>query len=113
MEFGAVVYYEVLNMLEKSSKRTCNETALCDRHSARISYFIRIFLVTAILGGVTEYIGSYAQEKLFGTISWDYSHLPFNLNGRTSLLHCTYWGIARNYVCNTYCANFKKVKRKT
>ena len=30
----------------------------------------------------------------FGTISWDYSYLPFNLNGRTSLLHCTYWGIA-------------------
>ena len=47
-----------------------------------------------ILGGLTEYIASYVQEKAFGTISWDYSHLLFNLNGRTSLLHCTYWGIA-------------------
>lgn len=25
---------------------------------------------------------------------WDYSYLIFNLNGRTSLLHCTYWGLA-------------------
>lgn len=47
-----------------------------------------------ILGGLTEYIASYVQEKAFGTISWDYSYLLFNLNGRTSLLHCTYWGIA-------------------
>jgi len=33
------------------------------------------------------------QEKAFGTISWDYSNLMFDINGRTSLLHCTYWGI--------------------
>ena len=47
-----------------------------------------------LLGGITEYLCSYIQEKAFGTISWDYSYLLFNLNGRTSLLHCTYWGIA-------------------
>lgn len=54
----------------------------------------KVFLVSMILGGVTEYLASYIQEKAFGTISWDYSHLLFNINGRTSLLHCTYWGIA-------------------
>lgn len=53
----------------------------------------QVFLVSMILGGATEYICSFIQEKWFGTISWDYSYLPFNLNGRTSLLHCTYWGI--------------------
>ncbi len=53
-----------------------------------------VFLVCMVLGGITEYICSYVQEAWFGTISWDYSYLPFNLNGRTSLLHCTYWGIA-------------------
>ena len=47
-----------------------------------------------LLGGITEYLCSYIQEKAFGTISWDYSYLLFNINGRTSLLHCTYWGIA-------------------
>lgn len=46
-----------------------------------------------ILGGITEYLCSLIQEKAFGTISWDYSYLPFNINGRTSLLHCIYWGI--------------------
>lgn len=54
----------------------------------------KVFLISMILGGMTEYISSVVQEKLFHTISWDYSYLYFNLNGRTSLLHCTYWGIA-------------------
>lgn len=53
----------------------------------------KAFFVSMIAGGVVEYIFSYLQEKLFGTISWDYSNIPFNINGRTSLLHCTYWGI--------------------
>lgn len=55
---------------------------------------VKVFLITLILGGLTEYACSYIQEVVFGSISWDYSALPFNLNGRTSLLHCTYWGIA-------------------
>ena len=53
----------------------------------------QIFFTSFILGGVVEYLFSYFQEKYFGTVSWDYSNLLFNLNGRTSLLHCTYWGI--------------------
>lgn len=55
---------------------------------------VKVFLITLVLGGATEYIFSWLQEVIFGSVSWDYSHLPFNLNGRTSLLHCTYWGIA-------------------
>ena len=47
-----------------------------------------------ILGGITEYLCSYVQEKVFGTISWDYSNWLFNINGRTTLIHCTYWGVA-------------------
>lgn len=52
----------------------------------------KVFLASMILGGVTEYLFSYFQERWFGTVSWDYSHLWFNVNGRTSLLHCLYWG---------------------
>ena len=55
---------------------------------------VSIFLISMVLGGVVEYLFSYFQEKFFGTVSWDYSNLWFNLNGRTSLLHCTYWGLA-------------------
>lgn len=54
---------------------------------------IEIFLISMFLGGIVEYIFSYLQETFFGTISWDYSNLLFNINGRTSLLHCVYWGI--------------------
>ena len=55
--------------------------------------YLKIFFITMVLGGIVEYLCSYFQELLFGTISWDYSHLWFNIHGRTSLLHCTYWGI--------------------
>ena len=71
---GAMCYYIVLSKI-------------------KIKNIVRIFLITMILGGITEYLCSFIQEKAFGTISWDYSYLPFNINGRTSLLHCIYWGI--------------------
>lgn len=71
---GIVVYYLILSHVKTNDK-------------------IKVFLITALLGGITEYLFSLMQEKIFGTISWDYSHLMFNINGRTSLLHCTYWGI--------------------
>ena len=53
-----------------------------------------VFISSMILGGITEYLCSYIQEKAFGTISWDYSGWLFNVNGRTTLIHCTYWGFA-------------------
>ena len=53
-----------------------------------------VFLASMILGGITEYLCSYIQEKVFGTISWDYSEWLFNINGRTTLVHYTYWRFA-------------------
>ena len=53
-----------------------------------------VFISSMILGGITEYLCSYIQEKAFGTVSWDYSNWLFNINGRTTLIHCTYWGFA-------------------
>ena len=60
---------------------------------SKIKGYKKIFFVSMLLGGITEYLFSYVQERLFGTVSWDYSNLLFNINGRTSLLHCMYWGI--------------------
>ena len=51
------------------------------------------FFAGMIMGGILEYLCSFFQEILFGTISWDYSKFLFNLNGRTCLLYCIYWGI--------------------
>ena len=51
------------------------------------------FLGGMIVGTVVEYICSWGQEVLFGSRSWDYSHMPFNLNGRVCLLYSSFWGI--------------------
>ena len=53
-----------------------------------------IFLVGTVVGGAYEYICSVFTELVFGTVFWDYSHLPFNLGGRINLLYCFFWGIA-------------------
>ena len=70
---GLVVYYLVISKIKNKGN-------------------LKIFIITMVLGGIVEYLFSFFQEKFFGTVSWDYSNLWFNLNGRTSLLHCLYWG---------------------
>lgn len=52
-----------------------------------------IFLVGTLLGSSVEYIFSWAQEKLFGTISWEYSDATLNINGRTSVWYAFCWGV--------------------
>jgi uncharacterized membrane protein len=51
-----------------------------------------IFLGGAIIGGAFEYFCSWIQQKILGTVSWDYSSMPFNLDGRINLLFCLFWG---------------------
>ena len=70
---GLVIYYLVISKIKDEGN-------------------FKIFLITMVLGGIVEYLFSFFQEKFFGTVSWDYSNLWFNINGRTSLLHCLYWG---------------------
>ena len=54
---------------------------------------VYVFLLGMVVGGFVEYIASFMQEFLFDTVSWDYSKLPYNFGGRTSMLHIMYWGI--------------------
>ena len=51
------------------------------------------FLGGMLVGSVIEYICSWGQELLLGSRSWDYSHMPFNINGRICLLYSVFWGI--------------------
>ncbi len=51
------------------------------------------FLGGAFAGSVLEYMCSFFQEMLIGSRSWDYSDMPFNLNGRICLLYSIFWGI--------------------
>ena len=50
------------------------------------------FLGGFAVGSVIEYLCSWFMEVTFGAASWDYSVLPFNLNGRICLLYSIFWG---------------------
>lgn len=53
-----------------------------------------LFAAGAVLGGGFEYLASWVLEKLTGRLFWDYSAMPFNLEGRTNLLFALFWGAA-------------------
>lgn len=76
---GALIFYCFYNKTKFSENKL-----LC---------LFQVFILAFFIGGITEYFCSFFQEKIFGTISWNYSHMKFDLNGRTSLLHSTFWGI--------------------
>ena len=67
-------------------------TVLLYRYRDRRDGFL--FLFGTVLGGAYEYGCSVLSELMFGTVSWDYSHIPFNLGGRINLLYCFFWRIA-------------------
>lgn len=51
------------------------------------------FVGGTVIGSVIEYLLSWGQETLFGSTSWDYSEVPFNINGRICLLYSVFWGV--------------------
>lgn len=55
------------------------------------------FLGGMLVGSVLEYVCSWGQEVVFGSRSWDYSGVPFNLNGRICLLYSIFWGFLGVY----------------
>ncbi len=67
-------------------------TALLYRYKDKSEGYL--FLAGTIVGGAYEYVCSVFTELVFGTVFWDYSHIPFNLAGRINLLYCFFWGIA-------------------
>lgn len=75
---GAVMCYLILNSIENS---------------------IILFIAASILCSVLEYITGYGMEKLFYAKWWDYSHYPFNLNGRICLYGAILFGTVSVIVC--------------
>lgn len=66
-------------------------TLILYRYRNRSSAFS--FFGGIVIGSAVEYLLSWGQETLFGSTSWDYSELPFNINGRICLLYSVFWGI--------------------
>lgn len=72
-------------------------------YKIRRSNALHLFLITGIAGGLFEYVCSVLQEKVLGTRSWDYSHLPFNIEGRVCLRMMILWGIVGTiFIRSTY-----------
>ncbi len=76
-----------------------------------LSYFInsldspsvgRVFLIGVVVSSFVEYVCSYYQERLLGTVSWDYKNFKFNLNGRINLVYSLAWGVLTLFWCDTF-----------
>lgn len=53
-----------------------------------------VFLACMLGSAILEYGTSYATERLFHAVWWDYSRIPFNLNGRICLSCSVGFGFA-------------------
>lgn len=52
-----------------------------------------IFLASAAIGMAFEFLCSWLQEMVLGTISWDYSGTHLNLAGRVNAQYGIFWGV--------------------
>lgn len=59
---------------------------------------IALFVIGTAVCSILEYITSFALEKIFGARWWDYSHIPFNVNGRICLVYSILFGIGGVFV---------------
>lgn len=58
------------------------------------SNFILLYLTSIVLVTVLEWLTGFILEKVFHNKWWDYSNMPFNLNGYVCLLFSLIWGVA-------------------
>ena len=65
---------------------------LCLYKLHKMNNFI-VFAVAGIIGAAFEFLCSYFQEIILGTISWDYSDTFLNIDGRTNLAFAVIWGL--------------------
>lgn len=54
---------------------------------------LAVFLLTFLFCSVLEYFTSWAMQKLFHRLWWNYSKRPFNIHGRVCLLNSTLYGV--------------------
>lgn len=57
-----------------------------------------LFIGGCIVGSITEYLVSWIGEMILHLKWWDYSNMPFNINGRICLLYAIFWGFLGLYL---------------
>lgn len=68
-----------------------------------------LFMAAILICTVVEYLTSYIMEKIFKTRWWDYSNMPFNVNGRICLINSILFGVGGLvllYVLNPFITSF-------
>lgn len=71
-----------------------------------------IFLASMFIGGAFEYLCSFTQQAVFGTVSWEYSDSALNIGGRTNLMYSFFWGIlGLVWVKDLYPALSKRIQK--
>lgn len=63
------------------------------QHDGRIRNPLFVFLISMTVCSVLEYLAGHFLEKTWGVKWWDYSGMPFNLNGHICLMSCLMFGI--------------------
>lgn len=62
-----------------------------------LQYFKRnkltLFIGGFIIGSITEYLVSFIGELILHVKWWDYSGMPFNINGRICIYYSIFWGL--------------------
>lgn len=53
---------------------------------------VKMFFLSAFLGGFYEYLCNFFQELALGTVSWNYSGSILSFGGRTSISYSLCWG---------------------
>jgi len=54
---------------------------------------ITLFAGGFLIGSVTEYLVSLIGEWILNVKWWDYSNMPFNINGRICISYSFFWGV--------------------
>lgn len=68
-----------------------------------------VFIKSAVLVSVLEYVTSVILEKVFGLRWWDYSYMPLNINGRICFFNCLIFGIG-GFVMAKFISPYVNVK---
>lgn len=69
---------------------------------------IKLFIYSAIVFSLFEYLAGFALDALFSAKWWDYTNDFFNLNGRISILYSISWGFIALIFINHIYPFFKK-----
>ena len=69
---------------------------------------LKLFIYSAVIFSVFEYLVSFGMEALFSLKWWDYTYEVLNLNGRISIFYSFAWGIIAILFINFVYPFFKK-----